>query len=197
MRSIYWVLSWVQASHLPFEHSFGVNMDTPIDKRIVLDELRRLLDRLYEASNTLDTKLHQLLGLTSLIVAISGTLQLSSLRQVGGWLFWISLIIALALYVWIFLVAFRALRPRIKEFPITRNWEVLEELYFGESESDILIQLASDYQIAADELRQINSEKSDAIRRLMKLIFVLVVVILIAMPISLAAMPFTSPMPTP
>ena len=172
-------------------------MDTPIDKRIVLDELRRLLDRLYEASNTLDGKLQQLLGLTSLIVAISGTIQLSVLRQVGGWLFWASLIIALVLYVWIFRVAFMALRPRIKEFPITRNWEVLEELYFGESESDILIRLTSDYLIAADELRKINSEKSDAVRRLMVLIFVLVAIILIAMPVSLSVMPFTSPLPTP
>lgn len=172
-------------------------MDTLADKRIVLDELRKSLDRMYGAYDTLDGKLQQLLGLTSLIVAISGTLQLSVLRQIGGALFWASLIIALVLYVWIFRIAFMALRPRIKQGTITKNWDVLNELYFGEPESDILIRLISDHIESIEELEKINREKSRAVRQLMVLISVLVAIILLAMPISLAVMPLTSPLPTP
>lgn len=168
-----------------------------IDKRLVLEELRRNLDKLYEAGYILDGKLKDLLGLTSLIVAIAGTLQLSSFSRIGGWPFWIVLVISLALYARIFLVAFRAISPRNKDYPMTEDRDTLEQLYIGETEEAILLRMIGDYLDSIKQITDINSEKSDKVQELMKWIFALVVVMLIAMPISLAVAPFASPIPTP
>ena len=169
----------------------------PIDKRLVLEELRRALDKSYEASDALDGKLQQLLGYTSLIVALAGTVQLSILRQVGGVFFWIILVAVLVLYALIFVVTFRALRPRTHNLPITGSWEILNELYFDKGETPVLERLISDHLANIEQSTQVNAEKSRAVQTLMILIFMLVVMLLIAMPISLSANPTVSPLPAP
>lgn len=169
----------------------------PIDKRLVLDELRRALDKSYEASDALDGKLQQLLGYTSLIIALSGTLQLTILRQLGGILFWVILVIVLLLYAAIFIITFAALRPRTRKLPITMNWEILDELYFDKGETSVLERLISDHLTDIEESNKINSEKARAVRALMVLVFLLVVVLLIATPISFSVSPIISPLPTP
>jgi hypothetical protein len=175
-------------------------MDTqiePVEHRIVLDELRRNLDKSYEASAALDTKLQQLLGFTSLIVTISGMLQLSAMRQIGGWLFVVVLIIALVLYALIFFATFKALKPVTRDWVITGDWSALHELYFNSGETKVLERLSFDYLEAIKQNDAVNMKKAESVQCVMVMIFLLVIVILCAMPISLAAAPFTSPIASP
>lgn len=157
-----------------------------VEKHLVLAEMQRALDKSYEASDTLDSKLQNLLGVTSLIIALAGTLQLSALRQSGGPLFWMVLSVVLVLYARIFWVAFNALRPSTKEFPMTGNWDVLWQKYLYQSEADVLNRIISDYMTAIKQSSGLNDIKARRLQSLMKLTFVLVIVMLIALPLSLA-----------
>lgn len=169
----------------------------PIEHRIVLEELRRNLDKSYEASDALDTKLQQLLGFTSLIIAISGTLQLSALRQAGGLIFGIALLCAIALYALVFLVIFRALKPTTRDWVITGDWSALNELYFNSGETKVIERLVYDYLESIKQNDKVNARKAGALRAAMIIVFLLVITVLIAMPISLAVTPLASPFPTP
>lgn len=157
-----------------------------VEKYLVLTEMQRALDKSYEAHDALDSKLQGLLGVASLIVALAGTLQLSTLRQAGGPLFWIVLAGALVLYARIFWIAFNAMRPATKEFPMTGNWDVLWQKYLYQSESDVLTRLISDYMDAIRQSSGLNVLKARRLQALMKLLFVLVVILLIVLPLSLA-----------
>lgn len=160
--------------------------ESQVKKQMVLAEMQRALDKAYEASDALDSKLQQLLGTTSLIAALAGTLQISALRQAGGPVFWIVLAAALAIYARIFWIAFKALRPTTKEFPMTGNWDVLWDKYFYPSEADTIVRIISDYIDAIKQASGLNDLKARRLQSLMKWTFALVLSLLIAMPISLA-----------
>lgn len=117
----------------------------PAGKRHVLEEQRRAFDQVSDTGEALDRKLQSLLNSASLIISLVGTIQLVALKQIGGWLFWIILIIALLLYIGMVAVILRGLRPLEYLNPISRDWKELAYQYFGESEDQVLSTLIYNY----------------------------------------------------
>lgn len=154
-------------------------------KRLVLDEQRRAFDAVSAAADVLDGKLQSLLGSASLIISLLSTIQIAVLRQTAGWLFWLGLVVILALYIWMVNIIVRGLRPLKYFTPIPNSWEELTEQYFNVNENESLNQQISNYLDYTERNRELNFNKIQAVHRATRLFMIILVVLLISMALSL------------
>lgn len=157
-----------------------ISSGDPVTKRIVLEELRRAFDNLSDANNSLDTKLYNILSLSSLIVSLVGTLQVAIFQQKLGTWFWVPIGLVTILYIAMFALILRALAPKTHLSPISTNWDEMNRVYFGKNENAILTQMISDHLAFMETITKINLHKATTLRRTSLLLFS-IVLILVAM----------------
>jgi hypothetical protein len=158
----------------------------PIGQRMVLEEQRRAFDHLSDSANAVDTKLQALLNSASLIISLVGTVQIVVLRQAGGFFFWAGLAVVIVLYVVMVGFVLWGLRPINYFEPIDSEWENLAIRYFDESEDHVLQYLIRDYLDGININGELNKGKILALRVATILFMAIIIVILLAMPLSLA-----------
>ncbi len=164
-------------------------MDAPLPygKRLLVDELRRSLDKLDKAGDVLDGRLQALLIAASIIVVAAGTLQfaqLSTFQRLGG-LFWLVLLAVIALYGYLFNIVLTALHTGALNNPINPNWREFNQRHFGENEDATLDRLIAEYSSGLKPLVDANQRKSQAVDDALKLFAVIVVAMLLLVPVSL------------
>ncbi|MFH1446221.1 MAG: hypothetical protein ABIG43_02275, partial [Chloroflexota bacterium] len=90
-------------------------------KKIVLEELRKVFDKAYNASDTLDSKLQNVLNYSSIIVSVPLAIIASALFNNLGIIFWLIMAFVLLLYVINFILIEIGLKPRNYFAPISQN----------------------------------------------------------------------------
>ena len=172
----------------------------PAAKCLVLDELRNVLEHQFDAADGLDSKLKELLGAASLILALVTTLQITTSVEKIGWPYLIGLVIVLVLYVVLIVVILRGLRPMTYKAPIPSNWDEIAERFFDLDEDAALELLIANYLKCSQENNTPINKKAYKIR-LASILLVLIVFVLIAMGLfglsGDVAFPWQSPLPMP
>jgi hypothetical protein len=107
-------------------------------KRHVLEERRRAFDQVLKAGDVVETKLQALLSSASLIIALTGTVQLVVFQQAAGLFFWGLLLFGLALYIGMVIVIVRGLQPLNYLNPIPDTWQEIVDDYYYEDENRVL-----------------------------------------------------------
>lgn len=85
-----------------------------------------------------------------------------------------------AMYLGIFLIIIRAVRPMNTRYPISTNWEELNIKFFGEPEDKVLSQLIHDHLEFMSDSAAANETKARAFNRASILVFAIVMVLIIA-----------------
>jgi hypothetical protein len=155
------------------------------NKRLVLEEQRRAFDSISNAAGTLDNKLQALLGSASLIISLLSTIQIATLRETAGWLFWLGLVVIAALYIWMVYIIIGGLKPLEYFTPIPNTWEQLTDEYFAVSENTALNQQISNYLDYGERNRTLNFQKIKAVHRATRLFLVILIALLFSMALSL------------
>lgn len=159
------------------KNSPEIQQTEPLDKRLILEELRRAFDKAFASVDILDGKLQTTLNFTGLIISFAGILQLPHISQKTGLAYllsWIIVILLAITYFRLFIVVFRALKPGTSALPISHNWNELAQHYFGESEDKILLKLISDHLTAIDKINELAARKSKAVECAMWLFAIIV-----------------------
>jgi hypothetical protein len=197
---------------VPLSHTVASVQSEPNvnNKRLVLEEQRRAFDSIGAAAGVLDGKLQALLGSASLIISLVSTIQITVLRQSGGWLFWMGLAVVIALYIWMVSIITGGLKPLEYLVPISNSWEELTEQFFEVDDNEGINQQISNYLMYTEQNRELNFQKIKAVHRATRLFMVILVAMLISMALSLYAQgigqpdattvvgtPITAPVPTP
>src|SRR5690349_12911674 len=149
-------------------------------KRLVLEELRRLFDANYAASDVLDNKLQNILNFSSAIVSLATTIILALGQNTLGILFWMLLIAVLILYIYMFKLISDGMKPAVYAFPISHNLATLEAKYFTSTEERALDQDIIDHLHYIDKAIENNIPKAKAIRTSMNIMFWIVILLLAA-----------------
>jgi len=155
-------------------------------KRIVIEELRRLLDKTHDASTQLDSKLYALLQSASLIIALAGLTQISVIKGKAGTWFWIGFAIVLVLYVAIFVLIFLGIRARTYTFPVSINWNEIHKVYMGKDEDTVMTRIISDSLRCYEQNSRVNHDKSGKVHWVMVLFVIIIVVLLITIVLGIA-----------
>lgn len=132
--------------------------------RVVLDELRREFDKLFASADVLDGKGQGLFAATGILIAIAGLGRAAILQTAVTPLFLAGVGIVIALYLAMYLTLFVMLRPRSFTLPMSLDWEVQADRYFGEAEHTVNERLIVDYVQVIDVARAILAAKSRALR---------------------------------
>ena len=172
----------------------------PAAKRLVLRELQNLLEHQHQSSDTLDSKLKELLSSVSLILALITTLQVTTGIAQIGWYYWIGLVLVLVLYISLVIVILRGLRPMKFHTPIPDNWDEIEERFFDLDEDATLDLLIVNYLEYGKENKIPLDYKAKKVRQasflLASIVIVLVLMGLLCFTANLPS-PWQSPLITP
>jgi hypothetical protein len=171
-----------------------------VAKRLVLEELRDVLTRQFEAGDALDSKLKELLGAASLILSLVTTLQvIGGIGRIGR-LFWILTAFVMLLYVVLIFVIMRALRPMGYHSPIPSDWDEIEDRFFDLCEDAALELLIVNYLEYSERNNAPLKYKARMVRwasfLLAGIVLLLVVVGLLGLSDG-AISPWRSPLPLP
>jgi len=156
-------------------------------KQLVLEELRNAYERKYSASDTLDTKLQNSLNFLSIVVSLAPTLELMiipNLDKMGIWFVFL-LLVVLVLYLISFQVIIKNINPVYYKQPISKDWSELKERYFL-SKKEVAIELTiSQYLYSLEDMEKKLNKKMNAIEKVSKLMAVIVVLLLLAVPVNM------------
>jgi hypothetical protein len=155
------------------------------NKQIVLEELRRVFDGVYAASDALDAKLTNLLNFSSLIVSFAATIQIATLESKVGVAFWALLGIALLLYLVNFLWVKSGLRPRTYRFSMSGDKDTIIDKYFAPPQGQVLNEVIGNYLGAIETAKTFNDQKATAIAVANYLLVAIVIALLLAVPLGL------------
>lgn len=134
------------------------------NENLALEEMRLAFQEHSNASNVLDQKASVLLNSASLILGLFGILQLTLPKAGQSPLYWIAIMLALALYLGIILISTNALLPRTYQAPIRADWNVLSENILMLEPRDALLKLLSGYVEYIPQNRKLNKQKACRIR---------------------------------
>jgi hypothetical protein len=154
-------------------------------KYIALEELRRAFERSWAASDILDGKLQNILNFSSIIIAVASTISGSALLDKVGISFWCLLLVATILYLIVFYVIMRGLKPHSYLSPISEDPKEIEEKYYNWPKDRAIRQAIHDYLKFTKDLATINSPKVKAVVLSSYLMGAIVVLLLIAIPVGL------------
>jgi len=114
-------------------------------KKLVLNELRRLLDEQLRAVDVFSDKALGILGTTTLfwvVVAAWGLLQRPGMFS-PPWLYvWLATVVG---YLIMIAIVLAGILPENCEFPLTTDWDELHYSFIFKDEGDCLNQLLSNY----------------------------------------------------
>ena len=153
--------------------------------RLVLEEQRRAFDKVDASADSLDQKLQALFGSASLIISLVGTVQIAVLRAEAGLFFWGVMILAVLLYGTMVIVILVGLRPLEYYEPTYSNWDLLNERFFHQIESDAITQQIALYVDYIEANRALNQAKIRWLNIAAVLFAVILMMLLIAVPFSL------------
>lgn len=151
-------------------------------KRLVLDELRKAFNGIYSASDTLDTKLQNILNYSSVIVSgLSIVLTIASRYAVVCW-YWIFLSLSILLYCIMFVRVRFKIAPIEIKFPIGRDGVTLNEKYFDKrfDENRVLDQAIHDYLVYIDKASENNKRKAREIETSSWILFTIIISMLLS-----------------
>lgn len=124
-------------------------------------------------------------------------------------MFWIGLVVVIALYIWMVSIITGGLKPLEYLVPISNSWDELTEQFFEVDDNEGLNQQISNYLMYTEQNRALNFQKIKAVSRATRLFMVILVAMLISMALSLYAQgigqpgsvpiegtPITAPVPT-
>ena len=162
-------------------------MDETKNKQLVLEELRKVLDKKFLASDALDGKLQNMLNFLSIVVTVVPTLQLLAGTQLdfSGVIFVLMLMVVLLLYFSAFRQVVSTVRPVAYRQPISKDWDELSARYFHGTEEDVLKLTISEYLISSQNADEQNDRKMIAVRNVGTLMFWIVILLLLAVPVNL------------
>ena len=160
-------------------------MSENVNGKMVLEELRSAFDKVYIAGDALDTKLSNLLTFSSLIVSFAATVQISTLQEKVGVVFWALLGIVFLLYLANFYLVTSGLKPREYIFAIRFDRDTIEQKYLTLGETQMMNQVISNYLDSLCKAVTANDLKVSAIKHGNRLLFAIVVLLLIAIPLGL------------
>lgn len=162
-------------------------MDEIKNKQLILEELRKVLDKKFSASDVLDGKLQNMFNFLSVVVSVAPTLQLMVKPKLdfAGVLFVLLLMVVLILYISAFQQVVSTVKPIRYRQPISRGWDELTERYFHETEENVLTLTISEYLTSSQSADEQNERKMLAIQKVSKLMFWIVIILLLAVPINL------------
>jgi len=166
-------------------------MDTQTSKTIVLEELRSAFDKIYAASDALDAKLNNLLNFSSLIVSFASTIQIASLADKVGIIFWVLVFIVVVLYLANFYVTMNGLNPREYKFNVRGDDETIKKKYFTATAEQMTRQAIFNCLDSIKIAKEINAYKVRAVTRSYRLVALIVVIFVLAVPAG-----FLFPAPT-
>ncbi len=155
------------------------------NKKLVLEELRRAFDSTYAAGDALDAKLYSLLNFSSLAVAFATALQISTLSNQVGVIFWEVLVCVLVLYIINFIVIGIGLRPLAYHFGVSGQRRKIIDDYFKPSTNAVINQVIGNYIESIDEAKTNNERKSICIYISAALLFFMVIALVSAFPLGL------------
>jgi hypothetical protein len=156
-----------------------------INKRIVVEEIRRTFDKEYSDNDILIGKLQNILNFSSVTVSIVAAILASAFQGKVGISFWFMVAISLILYiglVWTILKGLTAGRYRL---PITINWNVLDDTYFHGTEDNTLDLIISEHITSIEYIKSQNIQKAELIQRSSILTTAIIVTLLAAVPVGL------------
>jgi hypothetical protein len=160
-------------------------MEETVNKKLALEELQRVFDKKFAASDILDGKLQSMLNFLSVIVAIAPTIAGSTLFDKIGWTFWIPIFAVLILYLICFQKIMRGLNPSDYVQPITSDWDILEKRLFKSTPDQAISIIISSYIEALKDAGIQNLNKEKIIRDVFLLTRWIVVLLLASVPIGL------------
>jgi hypothetical protein len=161
-------------------------MKSEPSKRIVLEELRRLFDANYSASDILDGKLQNLLSFSSAIVGLAAPIIFTIPKDQRGILFLFPLTIVVGLYVFLFYVVVEGSKPAAYSFPISMNMETLRNKYLVKSESIALEQDILDHLHYIEQAVQMNKSKARAVQIATEVMFLIVIFLVLTVGVVFA-----------
>lgn len=153
-------------------------------KRHVLEERRRAFDHGLKAGDALETKLQALLSAASLIIALTGTVQLVVFQQVAGLVFWGFLLTGLALYVGMVIIIVRGLQPLTYLNPIPDTWQEIVDDYYYEDEDTVLNTLIWNSLVFAEINQRKTTRKVSALLWGTRLFMATVILIGVSIPVG-------------
>lgn len=165
-------------------------MDAIKNKQLILEELRRVLDKKSSASDVLDGKLQNIFNFISIVVSVAPTLQLmvEPKLDLPGIFLVLLLMLVLILYIRAFRVIVSTVSPVEYRQPISRDWDELSKRYFHETEEDVIKLMISEYLTSSKDADEKNQQKMLAIRKVSILMYWIVVLLLLAVPINLLSL---------
>ena len=156
-----------------------------INKRIVVEEMRRSFDKEYSDNDVLIGKLQNTLNFSSIIVSIVAVIEASAFQGKVGIIFWIMMGISLLLYIALVGIILQGLNPGGYRIPITKNWDVLEDTYFHGTEEQTLDLIISEHITSMEYIKNQNVKKAELIRRSSILTTIIIVILVFAVPVGL------------
>lgn len=157
------------------------------NKRLVLEELRRVFDKAYATTDVLDQKLQTLLQATGIAIALVGAIQVPKLIGQGSWAF-ISLFgLALLLFIVMVILLLRAFQANDFHMPISGKWEALRTMYFEQDEESALNQLISDHLDRIQQCVRVSVQKDQYLQAATILFGAIVVALLIMLALGFVA----------
>ncbi len=164
-------------------------MEENVNRKIVLEELRRAFDKTYASSDMLDAKLQNLFNFASIILPVISSVELLIFHGRVAIIYWVLLIIALIAYIIAYLEVKIGLNPVTYQFPISNNWEELNIKYFNSTEEKLLDQLIDSHIRVMEKVEMQNAIKVKAVKIVSFLIMAIVILLVIIAPIGLLTQP--------
>ncbi len=160
-------------------------------KGIVLEELRTAFDKIYAAGDTLDAKLNNLLTFSSLIVSVAATIQVSAFADKVGMVFWALLGIVLIMYLINYYEITRGLNPSEYFLNVKGDRNTMLKKYFRATSEQMTRQVIWNHLDSIEKAKTTNQRKVKAITLSFRMLAIIVVILLLAVPMG-----FIFPTPT-
>lgn len=154
-------------------------------KKIVLEELRKVFDKVYEAGDLLDSKLQNILNYSSIVVSVPIAIIASTFVDKLGIIFWALMVVVILIYIADFIVIEIGLKPKEYFAPVSQNIDIIKKNYYSVTEEWAVEQAIIDNLHCSKEIKKSNELKSNMLTAATILMGIIVFIIFISIPIGL------------